>query len=330
MSHGFDTLAIHAGQPNDERTGAVAFPVYQTSTYGQIEPGVTKGYSYSRTDNPTRRALEENLRRPRRGRLRHRLLERPRRGQRLPEPAPERRPRRGRPRPLRRRLPPVHQGLRQIRPRFLLRGRDRPRPARGRRSARDEARLAGVPLEPAPPRHGHRRGRGGAARRGRVAARRRQHVRQPVSPAALGPRSRHRPAFHHQIPERPFRRHRRGAGRPRPGPGRRATLPAKRDGRRPGAAGLLLDAPRHQDARRPDGAPLRERRPDRGIPGRASGRGPGPLPRAFPGIPATPSPNGSSVCSGPSSRSSSRAASKRPSGSLPGPGFSPWPNHSVR
>jgi cystathionine beta-lyase/cystathionine gamma-synthase len=61
MSYGFDTLAIHAGQPNDERTGAVAFPIYQTSTYGQAEPGVTKGFSYSRTDNPTRRALEENL-----------------------------------------------------------------------------------------------------------------------------------------------------------------------------------------------------------------------------------------------------------------------------
>jgi len=61
MSHGFDTLAIHAGQPNDDRTGAVAFPIYQTSTYGQSEPGVTKGFSYSRTDNPTRRALEENI-----------------------------------------------------------------------------------------------------------------------------------------------------------------------------------------------------------------------------------------------------------------------------
>lgn len=61
MSHGFDTLAIHAGQPNDELTGAVVYPIYQTSTYGQSEPGVTKGYCYSRTDNPTRRALEENL-----------------------------------------------------------------------------------------------------------------------------------------------------------------------------------------------------------------------------------------------------------------------------
>lgn len=61
MSHKFDTLAIHAGQPNDARTGSVTFPIYQTSTYGQIEPGVTRGFCYSRTGNPTRQALEECL-----------------------------------------------------------------------------------------------------------------------------------------------------------------------------------------------------------------------------------------------------------------------------
>ncbi len=61
MSYHFDTLAIHAGQPNDEQTGAVTFPIYQTSTYQQIEPGVSRGFDYSRTNHPTRRALEENL-----------------------------------------------------------------------------------------------------------------------------------------------------------------------------------------------------------------------------------------------------------------------------
>ena len=55
------TLAIHSGQPNDPVTGAVTFPIYQTSTFGQLEPGVHKGFSYARTDHPTRRALEENL-----------------------------------------------------------------------------------------------------------------------------------------------------------------------------------------------------------------------------------------------------------------------------
>jgi cystathionine gamma-lyase len=59
MDHKFDTLAIHAGQPNEERTGAVTFPIFQTSTFGQLKPGVTRGFSYGRTDNPTRRALEE-------------------------------------------------------------------------------------------------------------------------------------------------------------------------------------------------------------------------------------------------------------------------------
>src|SRR5439155_12178296 len=61
MSYHFDTLAIHAGQPDDESTGAVTFPIYQTSTFRQTEPGINKGFCYSRTDHPTRRALEENL-----------------------------------------------------------------------------------------------------------------------------------------------------------------------------------------------------------------------------------------------------------------------------
>ena len=57
----FSTLAIHAGQPSDPTTGAVTFPIYQTSTFQQEEPGVHKGFCYSRTGNPTRQALEENL-----------------------------------------------------------------------------------------------------------------------------------------------------------------------------------------------------------------------------------------------------------------------------
>src|SRR3989454_4294276 len=61
MSYRFDTLAIHAGQPNDGVTGAVTVPIYQTSTYQQLEPGVHRGYGYSRTEHPTRKALEDNL-----------------------------------------------------------------------------------------------------------------------------------------------------------------------------------------------------------------------------------------------------------------------------
>lgn len=58
---GFGTLAIHGGQSPDPSTGAVMPPIYQTSTYAQEAPGVHKGYEYSRTQNPTRNALERSL-----------------------------------------------------------------------------------------------------------------------------------------------------------------------------------------------------------------------------------------------------------------------------
>jgi cystathionine gamma-synthase len=59
--HGFETLAIHAGQDPDPTTGAVVVPIYQTSTYVQEEVGQHKGYEYSRSGNPTRTALETCL-----------------------------------------------------------------------------------------------------------------------------------------------------------------------------------------------------------------------------------------------------------------------------
>ncbi len=58
---GFATKAIHAGQEPDPATGAVAVPIYQTSTYVQDALGQHKGYEYARTQNPTRIALEKNL-----------------------------------------------------------------------------------------------------------------------------------------------------------------------------------------------------------------------------------------------------------------------------
>ena len=61
MAYRFDTRAIHAGQPNDSATGSITTPIHQTSTFGQTEPGLNKGYCYGRTGNPTRTALEENL-----------------------------------------------------------------------------------------------------------------------------------------------------------------------------------------------------------------------------------------------------------------------------
>lgn len=55
---GFGTRAIHAGQEPDPTTGAIMVPIYATSTYVQQSPGVHKGYEYSRSQNPTRMALE--------------------------------------------------------------------------------------------------------------------------------------------------------------------------------------------------------------------------------------------------------------------------------
>ena len=57
----FATRAIHAGQEPEPATGAITVPIYQTSTYAQSAPGVHKGYDYSRTDNPTRTALQTAL-----------------------------------------------------------------------------------------------------------------------------------------------------------------------------------------------------------------------------------------------------------------------------
>ena len=56
---GFETRSIHSGQSSDPSTGAVMTPIYATSTYEQEGPGEHKGYEYSRSANPTRKALED-------------------------------------------------------------------------------------------------------------------------------------------------------------------------------------------------------------------------------------------------------------------------------
>ncbi|MFO1258732.1 MAG: cystathionine gamma-synthase [Gammaproteobacteria bacterium] len=62
MTYKFSTKAIHAGVKPDMATGAVMTPIYQTTTYAQKAPGEPiAGYEYSRTDNPTRHVLEENI-----------------------------------------------------------------------------------------------------------------------------------------------------------------------------------------------------------------------------------------------------------------------------
>jgi cystathionine gamma-synthase len=62
VTYGFETLAIHAGQEPEARTGAVVPPIFQTSTYAQDAVGAPReGYEYSRSANPTRDALQECL-----------------------------------------------------------------------------------------------------------------------------------------------------------------------------------------------------------------------------------------------------------------------------
>jgi cystathionine gamma-lyase len=60
MDH-FDTLAVRAGPGNEPNTGAVTFPVFQTATFEQDEPGGNPAWCYARTGNPTRSALETAL-----------------------------------------------------------------------------------------------------------------------------------------------------------------------------------------------------------------------------------------------------------------------------
>ncbi len=57
----FRTLAVHAGVDKDTAYNSVITPIYQTSTFRFEDVGKTKGYDYTRTLNPTRKALEENI-----------------------------------------------------------------------------------------------------------------------------------------------------------------------------------------------------------------------------------------------------------------------------
>jgi cystathionine beta-lyase/cystathionine gamma-synthase len=61
IDSGFATRAIHAAQAPDPTTGAISTPIYQTTTYAQKAVGVHKGFTYSRTGNPTVQVLEDSL-----------------------------------------------------------------------------------------------------------------------------------------------------------------------------------------------------------------------------------------------------------------------------
>ncbi len=58
---GSNTTFVHAGTHPDPSTGAIMTPIFQTSTYVQEAPGINKGFEYARSQNPTRKALEEAI-----------------------------------------------------------------------------------------------------------------------------------------------------------------------------------------------------------------------------------------------------------------------------
>ena len=254
----FSTICIHAGQEPDPSTGAIITPIYQTSTYVQEGLGQHKGFEYGRTQNPTRMALEANLAAIESGvagfafasgmaaidalltRLESgdhlvvsdntyggtfRLFERVRRKFGLDFTYVDTS-----------RLELIDAGDHGEDEVSVHRDADQPdaadhRPGGGQR---DRARAQR-------PRH------------------RRQHLRQPLHPAAARARLRHRHPQHDQVPQRPQRqrrRHRRAQAR-----GRRRVdeVRAERGGRDPRADGLVAGAARHQDAADPHGADQRQR-----------------------------------------------------------------------
>ena len=60
---GFRTRQIHAGVTPDPQTGSILTPIYQTTTYVQpsVDEYLSKGFTYSRSGNPTVKALEMKL-----------------------------------------------------------------------------------------------------------------------------------------------------------------------------------------------------------------------------------------------------------------------------
>ena len=273
-------------------TGAVNPPIYASSTYKQDGVGGLRGgYEYSRSANPTRTALEGALAAVEDGEKGFafasglaaedaviRALTRARR--------PRRDPRRR----LRRHVPPLRQGRQGLGPRPQPgAGRRHRRGGRGHRARPHQAGLGRDAHQPDAHHRRHRGARHGRPRRRRAAGRR-QHLRLALPPAAADARRRRGAALDHQVRRRAQRRRRRGRGRARPRPGRQDRLPPERHGRRRRAVRRLPDPPRPQDAGRPDGPPLRQRREDRGVPRRRPAGHRGDLPRPAPRTPATRSP----------------------------------------
>ena len=217
----FETRAIHEGQEPDPATGAVTVPIYQTSTYVQEAVGEHKGYDYSRTANPTRRALEiclASLESAEYGfafssgmgattTIMHLVSP----GDRSSPSTTSTAARTGSSRKV---YEPKGYEFE-----FAAARRDR----RGDRRAH-APRLAGDADEPAAEHRRHPRRRRCRAR-SRGGRRRRQHVRDAVPPAAARARRRHRRPLDDEVPRRPLRPRRRLRLHERPDDRRAPRLP---------------------------------------------------------------------------------------------------------
>ena len=205
---GFETRAIHAGQPADAATGAVVTPITLSTTFAQRAVGEHQGYEYSRSGNPTRAALEEclaSLEQADHGfayasglAAEDSVLRLLRPGERivLGNDAYG-----GTYRLISKLYGPIGYPWTAARP-------DRPRRLAGGVAARHPHGVVGVPDQPAAHLHRHRSRRDRRPRE-RRAGRRRQHLRHALPPAAARARRRHRRPLGHEVPRRPLRRGRR-------------------------------------------------------------------------------------------------------------------------
>ena len=247
----FSTICLHAGQEPDPSTGAIITPIYQTSTYVQEALGQHKGYEYARTQNPTRMALERNIAAIEGGKAGfafasgmaaigaiatllksgdHVVVS-----------------------------DNTYGGTFRLFDKVLRRYQlsftyvDTSKLDEVERAMTPATRMLFVetPTNPVM-RLTDLRAAADLAHRHDVAAGRRQHVREPVRPAADRVRRRPRHAQHDEVPQRPQRqrrRHRRRRARRRH---RVAEVRAERRRRDPQPVRLVARAARHQDAADPD------------------------------------------------------------------------------
>ena len=213
----FNTQLVHGLPVNDNNTGAVNPPIYNSSTYAVESVNAMPRWDYARSGNPTRDFLEKQIAQLEHGTSRLRVRVRTRRDSRGAVHLQTRGPHRGRQEHLRRHVFAVQRvlrrawaGVRQRRHRRLQGARRRDQRARQRRP-RGQRRIFRDADQPAAadqqrqPHLGHR----APIRR---AVHRRQHVRHPVPAAAARFGRGYRHPFGHQIPGRPFRGERRPCG----------------------------------------------------------------------------------------------------------------------